>query len=193
MRIFVIICRINGVPACANKDLLTGILRDLWQFKGFVVSDAGAIDYMRTEHNYRETKWDTVVAALTAGVNLELSTKSHAINQNLVYNTFIAASLPPANEVCESYVFTDVCLSTGVSVQGGFCPEGSLSGGLCPGGLCPGVSLSREVSLSRGVSVWEDLCSGISVQGGLCQGNPPNGNVQAVCILLECILVSMVF
>ena len=79
-----LIYRINGVPACANKDLLTGVLRDLWQFKGFVVSDAGAIDYMRTEHNYRETKWDTVVAALTAGVNLELSTKSHAINQNLV-------------------------------------------------------------------------------------------------------------
>ena len=135
------------------------------------MSDAGAIDYMRTEQNYRETKWDTVVAALTAGVNLELSTKSHAINQNLVYNTFIAASLPPANEVCESYVFTDVCLSTGVSVQGGFCPEGSLSrgplsrgvsvqGGLCPGRyLCPGGSLSGRISvrgsLSRGVFVRE--------------------------------------
>ena len=56
------------------------------------MSDAGAIDYMRTEHNYRETKWDTVAAALTAGVNLELSTKSHAINQNLVYKTSIDAS-----------------------------------------------------------------------------------------------------
>ena len=38
--------------------------------------------------------------------------------------------LPPANEVCEDYVFTGVCLSTegvspggrGVSVQGGLCP-----------------------------------------------------------------------
>ena len=29
-------------------------------------------------------------------------------------------------------------LSRGVTVQGSLCPEGSLSGGLCPGGLCPG-------------------------------------------------------
>ena len=81
-----------------------------------------------------------------------------------------------------------------VSVQGGgFCPGGSLLGGLCPGvvsvrgglsgawglylergvsvrggGLCSGVSVwrglcPREGSLSRGVSVQE----GVSVQGGL--------------------------
>ena len=53
--------------------------------------------------------------------------------------------LPPANEVCEGYVFTGVCLSTG-----GLCPKGSLfrgvsvqrGGGLCLGGLCPEGSLS---------------------------------------------------
>ena len=76
--------RVNGIPMCGNKDLLTGILRNVWNFKGFVVSDAGAIDYMRTEHKYRETEWDTVAAALNAGVNLELATKKHAINHNLV-------------------------------------------------------------------------------------------------------------
>ena len=44
--------------------------------------------------------------------------------------------LPPANEVCEDYVFTGVCLSTeGVSLQGG------------EGGLCSGRSLSRETPL----------------------------------------------
>ena len=41
---------------------------------------------------------------------------------------FASSFLPPANEVCEGYVFTGVCLSTG--------------GLLCPGGLCPGRSLS---------------------------------------------------
>ena len=69
--------------------------------------------------------------------------------------------LPPANEVCEGYVFTGVCLSTTVSSEGG-----SLSGGISvqEGGLCPGE--------------------------GLCQGDPPPyGNVRAVRILLECILV----
>ena len=50
--------------------------------------------------------------------------------------------LPPANEVCEGYVFTGVCLSTWGGVcgcsrgQGGMC---GCSGGACmvtPGGAC---------------------------------------------------------
>ena len=32
---------INGVPACANHELLTKITREEWKFDGFVVSDCG--------------------------------------------------------------------------------------------------------------------------------------------------------
>ena len=70
--------------------------------------------------------------------------------------------LPPANQVCEGYVFTSVCLSrvsAGVSVQG--------------------WSMSRGVSF-QGLSVRRGLCPGqVSVQvgslytGGLCHGDPP--------------------
>ena len=35
--------RINGIPACANKALLTDILRNEWDFKGYVVSDQEAL------------------------------------------------------------------------------------------------------------------------------------------------------
>ena len=35
-----------------------------------------------------------------------------------MYETW-SCSLPPANEVCEGYVFTGVCLSTGVCIQRG--------------------------------------------------------------------------
>ena len=101
--------------------------------------------------------------------------------------------LPPANEVCEVYVFTGVYLSTG---EWGLCPGGPLSkmggslswgGGLClggslskMGGLCPGEEVSvRGGSLSReGVSVKRD---------------PPYSYVRAVRILLECILVWLMF
>ena len=69
--------------------------------------------------------------------------------------------------------------------RGGLCPgvvnvQGvSVRGGLCPGGSLRGGSLSRGVSQRR-----------ISVQWGVCQGDHlPYGNMQAVCILLECILV----
>ena len=76
---------------------------------------------------------------------------------------FVFESLPPANEVCEGYVFTAVCecLSRGgVSVQGGLCMGGSLSRGcLCPAGslfrgcCVQGVSIQGRGSLSRGVSI----------------------------------------
>ena len=32
----------NGVPTCADPNLLNGILRDRWNFTGFVVSDYDA-------------------------------------------------------------------------------------------------------------------------------------------------------
>ena len=106
------------------------------------------------------------------------------------------------------------CLSRGgggVSVQGGFC-LGALWQGLCPGGLCPGKFSVQGVglcpgcgSLSRGVSVQGGHCPGGSggprgSLGGLCPrgvfvggGRPPYGNVRAVRILLECILVQVYF
>ena len=47
-------------------------------------------------------------------------------------------------------------------------------------------------SLSRGVSVKGVSVRGVSVRGGgLCQADPPYGNMWAVRILLECILVDI--
>ena len=50
--------------------------------------------------------------------------------------------LAPANEVCEGYVFTGVCLSTG----GGSPSGGSLSRG---GGLCQGDPPDRDPPYSN--------------------------------------------
>ncbi|XP_064392288.1 uncharacterized protein LOC135339960 isoform X2 [Halichondria panicea] len=62
---------INGVPACANKKLLTDILRMEWGFKGYVVSDQGAIEIMITNHHYTNNSVDTAAAAVNAGTCLE--------------------------------------------------------------------------------------------------------------------------
>ena len=62
--------RIRGVPACANKKLLTDILRNEWGFRGYVVSDEGAIENIMVFHNYTHTKAETAAAAINAGTQL---------------------------------------------------------------------------------------------------------------------------
>ena len=41
---------VNGFPCCGSRFLLQDILRDQWGFKGYVVSDAGAISAFHRGH-----------------------------------------------------------------------------------------------------------------------------------------------
>lgn len=66
-------CSVNGIPACANKKLLTDILRSEWKFTGYIVSDQAAIEFIIQKHHYLNNSIDTVAACVNAGCNLELS------------------------------------------------------------------------------------------------------------------------
>jgi beta-glucosidase len=63
---------IDGVPACANEDLLVKHLRKDWGFGGFVVSDCDAVGdiYYKTSHHYKATPEEGVTAAYMAGTDL---------------------------------------------------------------------------------------------------------------------------
>ncbi|XP_075709407.1 uncharacterized protein LOC142742989 isoform X2 [Rhinoderma darwinii] len=74
--------RVNGIPACANKKLLTDILRSEWGFKGYVVSDEGAIEFIMAAHKYTSSFLETAIASVNSGCNLELSF-------NLIDNVFM--------------------------------------------------------------------------------------------------------
>ena len=100
----------------------------------------------------------TVTTKITCGANIYFMGKIHLLKGDYVDAKYQSKYLPPANEVCEGYVFTGVCLSTGFSVWGV-----SIQGGLHPGGLHPGGSLSMGVSV-HGVSV-QGVSEGVSVQG----------------------------
>ncbi|CAG5116467.1 unnamed protein product, partial [Candidula unifasciata] len=63
---------INGVPACANKELLTDILRDDWNFTGYVVGDEGAVQNVLQRFHYVNSSADAAAACVNAGTNLEL-------------------------------------------------------------------------------------------------------------------------
>jgi beta-glucosidase len=61
---------INGVPATANKFLMTDVLRKQWGFKGFVVTDYTGINEMEA-HGLGDLK--TVSAlALNAGIHMDM-------------------------------------------------------------------------------------------------------------------------
>jgi beta-xylosidase len=63
---------LDGVPAGASVELLTGVLRDEWGFDGTVVADYWAIPFLATMHRVAEGAAAAGVLALTAGIDVEL-------------------------------------------------------------------------------------------------------------------------
>ena len=62
--------RTNGAPCCANVPLIQTILRGKWGFRGYFVSDCGAVRDICTGHHYTETLTEAAAAALKAGCEL---------------------------------------------------------------------------------------------------------------------------
>lgn len=65
---------LNGVPCTGNKYLFTEILRDIWGFNGFVVSDAGAVSEL-VIHRYAENMGDAAVKAISAGIDMDMASE----------------------------------------------------------------------------------------------------------------------
>ena len=63
---------LNGVPNIANHYLLTEVLRGLWNFDGFVVSDLGGVNSSLVQGSKITDKIEVAVAkAITAGCDLD--------------------------------------------------------------------------------------------------------------------------
>ncbi len=73
---------INGVPATANKWLLTDLLRKEWGFKGFVATDYAAIEEL-TNHGIGDTVTVTA-AALNAGSDMDMVDECYLQNLPLL-------------------------------------------------------------------------------------------------------------
>jgi beta-glucosidase len=67
---------LNDVPASGNRWLLHDVLRDAWQFKGFVVSDANAVHSLIT-HGYASDGQDATYKAFSAGVNMDMASGTY--------------------------------------------------------------------------------------------------------------------
>jgi beta-glucosidase len=62
---------INGQPACANEFLLEDQLRGKWGFKGYVVSDCGAVRNIVDGHHYKATQPEGSAISLQRGMDNE--------------------------------------------------------------------------------------------------------------------------
>ncbi len=67
---------LDGVPATGNEFLLRDVLRDEWDFKGFVVSDWDSVRQLAI-HGLTENDKESVYQAVTAGVDMEMAGESY--------------------------------------------------------------------------------------------------------------------
>jgi beta-glucosidase len=74
---------IDGVPAPANKRLLTDILRDTWGFPGAVVGDVDTVSDITRGHRYTKDNAEGSAAALKAGNDLCSGTTYKALADSL--------------------------------------------------------------------------------------------------------------
>ncbi len=70
---------LNDVPATGNAFLLQDVLRHAWGFQGFVVSDAFAVADLAT-HGFAKDPEDAAFRAFTAGVNMDMGSRTYARN-----------------------------------------------------------------------------------------------------------------
>ena len=60
---------IDGVPACANTELMQKTLRDAWHFQGYVTSDCGAVGDITSGHHYTPDNEHGSAVAVRAGTD----------------------------------------------------------------------------------------------------------------------------
>lgn len=92
---------VDGVPACASEFLMEDVLREQWGFKGFVVSDCGAVYdvYHEKNHGYTKTPEEGIKAVFEGGMDLicgEANEADHirsAIQKGLISEAQIDQSL----------------------------------------------------------------------------------------------------
>ena len=62
---------LDGIPCVDNKWLLTDVLRKEWGFKGFVLSDLGAISMTLDNHHVASSVSDALAQTFKAGMNMQ--------------------------------------------------------------------------------------------------------------------------
>jgi beta-glucosidase len=88
---------LRGAPTCASDFLLKRKLRDEWNFKGYVVSDCGAVSDIFEGHHYAKSMAEAAAGAVKAGTDLtcgnEYKTLPEAVEKGYIQEAAIDTSL----------------------------------------------------------------------------------------------------
>jgi beta-glucosidase len=82
---------INGEPACANEFTLVDQLRGKWGFKGYVVSDCGAVLDIFSGHHYEPTQAQASAISLLRGMDNECVDFSVKVTDDHDYKPYLDA------------------------------------------------------------------------------------------------------
>jgi beta-glucosidase len=82
---------INGEPACANQFLLQDQLRGHWGFKGYVVSDCGAVLDIHDGHKFTATQAESSAISLRRGMDNECVDASFKVTGKRDYQPYLDA------------------------------------------------------------------------------------------------------
>ena len=82
---------INGQPACANEFLLQNQLRGKWGFKGYVVSDCGAVIDVFAGHHFKPTQPEASAISLERGMDNECIDFVTAVKDDHDYKPYLDA------------------------------------------------------------------------------------------------------
>jgi beta-glucosidase len=73
----------DGIPVEANPFLLIDVLRKEWGFKGYVVSDSGAVEFVHSKHRVAPTAADAIRQSIESGLNI----RTHVTGQPEAFAT----------------------------------------------------------------------------------------------------------
>jgi len=82
---------INGQPACANEFLLQDQLRGKWGFKGYVVSDCGAVLDIFKGHHFKPTQPEASAISLLRGMDNECVDGTNKVTDDHDYKPYLDA------------------------------------------------------------------------------------------------------
>jgi beta-glucosidase len=82
---------INGQPACANEFLLQDQLRGKWGFKGYVVSDCGAVTDIFNGHHFKPSQPEASAISLQRGMDNECGDFFAKVTDDHDYRAYLDA------------------------------------------------------------------------------------------------------